>query len=341
MYGVRIEDMPRIAEAGFDVVHSYRWDGAGTNEEAIEYLDAAHALELSAFIGFHRRRLMDGDEEFVARRVGALMEHPALFGWYLYDEPDLPSQYVSPMWLSRYYRLIRTLDPFHPVIVTCAHDDSPSAYREAYDVHWTQVYNGTPYVASRLDRHRSALGDDVPLLGILPCFDRVQTAAIRERNPTDPRAFTPDGRRMRADAFMAVAHNSSGLAWWWWGQGSDRYFTVRHAPEAWAGLKETLSRLRTLRPLLTAPSRPETSIYTGPGGDEIHLWSKTIGEELTIIAVNPKDQDVDFMFRLRKDVPADLAGVRFENRDVEIRDGVLSDTFEPFDVHVYTIDLQP
>jgi hypothetical protein len=335
MYGVRIEDMSEIAGAGFDLVHNYRWDGSGTNEEALEYLDAAESCGLCAFIGFSRERLMDCDEDFVARRVGALMEHPALFGWYLYDEPDIPSQYVSPVWLSRYYRLIKKLDPFHPVIVTCAHDDSVCDYRHAYDVHWTQVYNGTRHVAGRLENHRSLLGSDACLLAILPCFDRDQTAAVRGGSPADPSVFHPDGRRMRADAFMALAHDSSGLAWWWWGQGSDRYFTVRQAPEAWKQLQQIVADIRSLRPTLTSHGEIESSIERPPPAAEIHIWKKKAGPETTIIAVNPTESECEIGVGLPECPETMKVEVLFEERSVEIRDGVLSDRFQPLDVHVY------
>ena len=53
MYGVRLEDMPELAKAGYDYVHNYTWDGAGTNESAIAYLDACAKYGLQAF---HRLR---------------------------------------------------------------------------------------------------------------------------------------------------------------------------------------------------------------------------------------------------------------------------------------------
>ncbi len=60
MYGIGIEHMAEMADAGFDFVHAYTWDGAGTNESAIEYLDAAVDHGLQAFIGFNRSRLIAG-----------------------------------------------------------------------------------------------------------------------------------------------------------------------------------------------------------------------------------------------------------------------------------------
>ncbi len=336
MYGVAIEDMPEIAAGGFDFVHSYQWDGAGTNEEALEYLDEAHKHGLQAFIGLNRQRLIAEDEEFVAERVGALMRHPALFAWYLYDEPDLLHQYVSPMWLERYYKLIKALDPFHPVVVTCARDDAVEKYRDCLDVHWTQVYGSTAFVASRLDRHRAALREGTPLAAILHSYDRAQTSLLRAGEKPDPAKFQPDGRTMRANAFMALAHNSSCLIWWWWGYGGGgRYFTVANAPEDWASLKQTVADIKSLRPVLTAEGEIQTWIERPAEDVEVHIWEKKLPDRTVIIAVNRDKQPCELSFA-PKTLPADCrVKVLFEAREIEVKQGLLTDSFGELEVHVY------
>ena len=333
MYGVRIEDMPEVAEAGFDFVHNYTWDGTGTNETAIEYLDEAQKHGLQAFIGISRRQLMKGDEEFVAERVGALMGHPGLLAWYLYDEPDLAHQYVSPMWLERYYRLIKALDPFHPVVVTCAGDGAVAEYRNALDVHWTQVYGSTSFVARRLPKHRASLNEGTPLAAILHCYDRTQTTLLRAGKPTDPAEFQPDGRTMRANAFMALTKNASCLIWWWWGQGGS--FTVANAPEAWASLKQTVADIKSLEPVLTAEGEIHTWVEKPAEGVEVHVWEKKLAGRTVIIAVN-RDNKACEVSIAPKTLPKNCSMQdRFEDRQVEVKDGLLRDDFEPLGVHVY------
>jgi len=336
MYGVKIEHMPEIAAGGFDFVHSYQWDGAGSNEEALEYLDEAQKHGLQAFVGIYRRRLMSGDEEFVAERVGALMHHPALFAWYLYDEPDLQHQYVSPMWLARYYKLIKALDPFHPVVVTCAGDGAVEKYRDALDVHWTQVYGSTAFVSSRIDRHRASLHEGTPLAAILHCYDRAQTSVVRGGGQADPAEFQPDGRMMRANAFMALAHNSSCLIWWWWGYGGgETMFTVANAPKEWASLQQTVADIKSLRPVLTAAGEIHTWVETPAEDVEVHIWEKRLPDPTVIIAVNRDETPSELSFA-PKTLPRDCrVKVLFEDREVEVKEGLLTDSFEELAVHVY------
>lgn len=336
MYGVNEDDMPEMARAGYDFVHSYRWDGSGDTESALAYLDEAQRHGLRAFMGLDRKRLQAHDERFVAERVAALMRHPGLLAWYLYDEPDLEHQYVSPEWLERYYRLIKALDPFHPVIVTVAQIGKLGEYRDAFDVHWAMVYRDTAFVADRMEGQREILREGTPLAAILHCYDRSQSGLAQGGGTPDPAAFQPDGRMMRANAFMAIAHNSSGLSWWWWGYGgSNRFFTVANAPEAWASLQATVARIQELEPVLTAEGEIVTRVLEPAEGVEVHLWEKRLPDSVVTIAVNRDDQPVEATWVPQWPPEDGTANVRWEGREVIVDGGEMADAFEPRGVHVY------
>lgn len=335
LYGVHEPDMAEVAAAGFDYVHSYRWDGAGTDAEALAYLDEAHRHGLQAFIGFNRQRLMKGDLDFVATRVGALMGHPALLAWYLYDEPDLEAQYVSPALLERYYRLIKALDPFHPVIVTCAGDAAVPLYKDTCDVYWPQVYSTTAFVADRLDRTRGYLGPGKPLAAILHCFDALQTELKRRGEAVDPARFQPDALTLRANAFMAVAHNTSCLTWWEYEKQSPQFYSVAHVPAAWLALRQTLADLRALEPVLTAEGEIRTWVERPAASTEVHCWEKRLPDRTVLIAVNRDREPCEAVLRPGL-MPAEArVQVLFEGREATVTRGELRDHFGPLGVHVY------
>ncbi|MHB8995607.1 MAG: hypothetical protein ACYC63_10185 [Armatimonadota bacterium] len=334
MYGVRTEDLPEMAKAGYDFVHNYTWDGPGTNQSAIEYLDACHKLGLQAFIGFDRSKLLGWDEEFVAERVGSLSRHPALLAWYLFDEPDLPHQYVPPNQLRALYNLIHTLDPMHPVIVTVAQTSMMPLYNGSYDVYWSMDYQTPAANVKNFEGHRAALQPGTPIMSIVHSYDN------KQQGPTkggDPEKFQPGPQQLRACAFMAIAHNSSGLAWWWWGQGSDIFMTVAHAPKAWAALKETISQIRSLRPALEAQVEPRMWVEKPAEGQEVHFWQKTLPGRTVIIAVNREKTPCDLTFSSPAFAGKKQATVLFENRSAPLKAGKLTDKFEGWDVHVYEV----
>jgi hypothetical protein len=278
---------------------------------------------------------MKGDEEFVAERVGALMGHPGLFAWYLYDEPDLDAQYVSPELMLRYYRLIAALDPFHPVILTCAGDSAVPLYRDACDVYWPQVYSTAAHVAARIGRTREALSPDKPVMAILHCYDPVLTEMQRLGQSFDPSRFQPDALTLRASAFMALVHNSSCLTWWQYEKQSPQFFSVGHYAPAWEALKQTIADIRVLEPVLVAEGTNQTWVERPADGCEVHCWEKALAGRAVLIAVN-RDREACEVTVSAKTTPADgRAEVLFEDRTVPVSEGRLTERLGPLAVHVY------
>jgi hypothetical protein len=336
MYGVLPSDIPTMAAAGYDFVHNYTWDGPGTNDTALAYLDECGKYGLQAFIGFDRKKLQAEDVEFVAERVGALSRHPALLAWYLFDEPDGADQYVSPDQLRRLYRLIKSLDPMHPVIVTVAGMENMPSYHDSYDVYWSMDYSNPASNVRAFEQHRRALRPDVPLMSIVHCYDGNQQGAGTGLT-FDVDKFQPGPAMLRANAFMAIAHNSSGLCWWWWGQGSNIYRTVAHAPKAWDALKETLRQIRALRPVLEAQVLPRTWIEKPSDGVEVHLWEKRLPDRTVVIGVNRDNKTCDLTFASPSFTGKEKATVLFEDRTVALNAGRLTDSFAPLAVHIYEV----
>jgi len=73
---------------GFEVVHNYLFEESrDKNDELAAYLDEAHHLGLKVMAGFERKENYSVPK--VLERVRRFRDHPALWAWYLYDEPHL------------------------------------------------------------------------------------------------------------------------------------------------------------------------------------------------------------------------------------------------------------
>ena len=59
--------------------------------------------------------IMKGDTAHVRERVQKYRNHPALAGWYMFDEPEIPK--VDPNALHRAYMRVHTGDPAHPAML--------------------------------------------------------------------------------------------------------------------------------------------------------------------------------------------------------------------------------
>jgi hypothetical protein len=286
--------------------------------------------------------------EHVARRIGALRDHPALLAWYLFDEPDLHHQYVPPANLRRLYEFIKTLDPYHPVIVTFAVDQTIDQYPQAYDVHWTQAYGATEYVRSRMLRHRGLLpsaapggdgGESIPIATILHCFDREQSEVLKGGGAADDARFALTTDKLKADVAMALALHSSGLAWWWYGDGRRQWLTAADIPSAWAGLMEAVAEVHTLEPLLTDEGQDiEVTLQTDPVDARIVARARRVGNRvLVLIASAEEEKDVPVTVRIPGLPQGAAATVLFGNRTDRLAAGALQDVVPRNGRQVYEI----
>jgi hypothetical protein len=107
------EDFLHLARIkDFEVVHNYRFEEVRDKDDELgDYLNAAGALGLKVMVGFDRK------EGFtVARaeeRVRRFKQHPAVWAWYLYDEP-------RPEMLERAKEVVASIrrnDAKHPIII--------------------------------------------------------------------------------------------------------------------------------------------------------------------------------------------------------------------------------
>ena len=292
IYEVQAHQFGDVRSAGYDLVHCYAWEGSQDDVACRAYLDGCWSEGgLRAFIGFDRGQdgngLMQGNEGHVARRVGALADHPGLFCWYLYDEPEVMDQYVSPPRLKAFADLIRALDPYHPVAVSTWNNAMVGvrAYRPAWDVHWMQAYGTPDGMLDLIGSVRRRLVEPSPQHLIVGCNDS-ELAEIRKRGGTpDPDRFSRDYDQLRACAYMGVVMGFDGLSWWWYGKDRQDFYSAAQSPKAWRDLTKVVGEMRMLKPLLEsegAVERGEVSV----GQAKVLWWVKTYRNRRWLIALN-------------------------------------------------------
>lgn len=341
IYQVRREDLRRVKDAGFDLVHIYTWESSQDDQACRQYLDAVHASGLRAFVGFDRGGatgdgLVQGNFGMVARRIAALRDHPALFAWYLFDEPDLSHQYVSPKNMRRFYEFIRALDPHHPVIVTLAIGDSPRRYGKCYDVYWSMVYRDTQFVADKLAEHRTMIGD-VPHLAIVHSYDPAQSKRLKRGEPIDESEFRPDERLLRANAMMALVRGTSGLVWWWFGDHKNQWLATPDVPHMWEAHKRLIADLRKLEPILVAPGRDvQVTVECTPKEANVQARLTLTDKGGVLIAVNPTEQKAKV--RIAAPCLRRVKEVGTQGKPRDVRDSAFDDEFAPLAAKAYEID---
>ncbi len=325
IYQVRGEGTLKSAKAtGFDLVHDYQWSEDAADAGARKYLDQVEKAGLKAFMEFDRgtnprkNGLVQENFDMVARRVAALMDHPALFIWYLADEPE--NKFIRPALMRKYRRLINRLDPFHPTAAVIGLPDT-SIYHDSMDWHWSESYCDTAHIAVDFD------GRGAGLKGTPQCaLNRTQGNIKKpDGTPQSPEYFY---NLFRTQAFMGIVHGSNGLMYWWWAWQPEEM----SCPAKQKGMTRLIMEIRFLEPVLTAEGK-----VTHPAvkpANVIHTWAKDVNGRRTVIAVNPTDAPVEA--RIAAGVKGTVTVV-FENRGIEAKDGVIADRLEGGSVRVYEI----
>ena len=308
IYEVEQRYFPTVKEAGFDIVHLYRWERDRDDAACREYLAGSRKAGLrGAFVGFDRTAIIGGDLEHIARRVAALADQAGLFCWYLYDEPESMRQFVSPDALGDCADLIRRLDPYHPV---AASTWGNAAYRRSWDTHWTQAYGNPAESLAEADRQRSRLGD-TPVTLLVYCNDDKQALARRLGTPPNHDAFGRDRDWMRACAFLSIVRECNGEFWWWFSKDSDWYYPASQSPKAWADLTGIVREIRSVRRFVAAEG-PVVSGTAESGEDKVAWWRKTVDGKTLFIAVNTADHPVSVTVAVPGDAVRTLDLRRYE-----------------------------
>lgn len=279
--------------------------------------------------------------------------HPALFSYYLCDEPDhvKPSAASEPPILARATQILHELDPNHPthalVIPWCASNmyrfrdvvDFLSADRYAVKGRADNNELWTVWRANEAMR-RSATDGQVNLF----------TPLAGMRSYFKPRWFSDGPGIAReenfAQAYMCVVSGAGGIIWW----------NLKGALHAWQDYLDVGNELRSIERFLVgveleAGLRFEGDVLesftsgktTYPDFRQIRGIGRASfsedGGQTAVITVNVTPEPAT---GVRVHAPfiahASEATVMFEDRTVPVKDGVIVDDFAGLERHVYVVD---
>jgi hypothetical protein len=302
------------------------------------------------------------DPSVLAARINAVKNHAALYGYYLYDEPELDG--TTPAQLLERYNAIKTLDsnPNHPIIVTFTSmliqdkGDRIAPYLPATDIQAVDCYMvhadeaelqpnlATITVETKLGVARGQTAGKNGFI-IVPPFCK-GGAGRGYRIPTY--------KEMRYLCFAPVTVGAGGVLPWifgTWGSAPPDQFSSTAAERA-ASANPVFAELQGVEPYLIQDSTglgvsslAGNQLVSGTYGSSYGLRKVTYtlrgsSSEAVLIATNNTTgtlNNVDFHV-VGINSSARKITVLNEQRTIELNNGVFYDTFEgPYSVHVYKI----
>lgn len=294
-----------------------------------QFLEALHEYGMTCFahmgeISMRFPELQPSNLEDAGDFILKYRDDPAILGWYSLDETDA--------WLEtnrKAYAVIKEVDPHRPVWLNVIGTAEPN--RNACDILSADPYpigkSKVTMVSGSMDNVVKAvrgLEGKSPWI-ILQMFGSPSEGWPRPPTPQEERCMT----------YLALNHGAKGLGYFAHQRLDTIEKTKRLTPELWRSMKALNAETKELSlPYLIG------EVLRGGKSERqaLDIAARRYGGTTFIIAINTSADEFDGKIAL--DIPNAKvkAVVKFESREASIKDGVLTDRFRPYDVHVYAIE---
>lgn len=339
------DDLPLLAEAGFNTVHSYSWEGQRSPASGKAWLDAAHEAGLKCLVGLYRPDVKEMDFESSIQRIETFRDHPALLAWHTMDEPAWDKEgNMGKDYMPAAYALLKEHDPRHPVTAVVCHFGDPELFESSMDVLQADYYpvppipanwySGTGFRGVRMyaENWRKASGGTKPYWYVGQIFDFSVSKEGRHEIPEEWKRL-PTGEELRCMTYTAVASGARGVMYWSLSRliGDDWNRTLLGRVRLWDDLKSVVGELNALMPVLTADTEESIQIT----GSAVAMV-KSAGKNMYIIVANHERSATAMGVELRG-VGAATAELLFEDGTANVVDEKLHLELAPLECRVYRI----
>ena len=330
LYDVPQEALPQVKEAGFDVV---------TGEAKASFLDAAHKAELKV-LATSSVLIPEVSGASVLDELQKFDRHPALWGWYLTDEPDVRD--VPPQTVDAAARFVQSRTQ-RPGVVTLASGNAARLYGRECDLLFVDFYPVPWAPVSRFAkemRMACAARGEKPYCAVVQAFDWTHFSDVLGQTNN---LRLPTIAEVRCMAYVALALEARGLFFY-----SHTTRSWRLAESAlWPELKTLLAEVRRVAPIFDDgpvwfpsefeyhdPSRMYNEVHEGAILPRLFkLSKKTSGLEpgYYFVLINTTGEAVGYDIRLPF---MDVDVVRVGKETLVLEEGWLRRTYAAYEVVV-------
>jgi len=285
--------MALASEGGYTLFHTYAGSTPARLDPEVKgswdwptWLDAGAAAGMRGFLGFGYRG--DGQKDFLARLmrgeaptehrqmtdfIRRFRTHPAVAGWYIYDEPALSGR--TPDEMAYLYRMADEIDPYHPKLA-CLVFWTDARFNDTFDVLMPDPYpiraqGSQPLrsVAEAVRAARRTVRDEKPVWPVLQWY-KYEGGRF------------PNAEELRCMAFLAVAAGAKGLTWY------SFYHGYKDNAAGWPDVARIGRELRSVEDIVLAPYA-DVRLQVEPPDAPVECMLKRTEGKLHFVLVNYGD----------------------------------------------------
>ncbi len=262
--------------------------------------------------------------ELLVNEINAFRDHPALLAWYIADEPN--GYGISPDSLQKIYKIIKQIDPWHPVsIVFMSPFMSSRRYSGALDIVMADPYPIPDLPVTFTGNTAASLSSEFS--GKKPVWIVPQAFGggelwLREPTPQEIRSMT----------YQSIINGARGIQYFV-RQGLNLF---PKSTAAWGECGRMAVEIAELTPWLLSD---EETIPVISGSEYISASSYIHKGKLLIMAVNKTNTPRKAEFKI-SGPSSGRARVLFENRNITVNSGYFSDYISAFGSQAYQVDIK-
>lgn len=313
IYSAQPEEYAILKEIGFNFVVA-----------GVDQLDAVQEAGLLASIGFH------GDDQAYLDHLCETVEkhksHPAVLCWMLADEPGYNQ--MDLLVIHEAYKRVRKIDPNNPTYLVITDPRVYETFGRCCDVLAIDTYPISKKfpindVGFNIAKAYAQSDGDLP---IWHCGQLFAWPSDRLPTPLENRFMT----------YLALLDGAKGVLWY----GMNWYGTSlpKEDPELWKAHSALVRELNDLAPFFIAPGLGTDLVVEDENRVVRANLKETADGRRLVIALNTSQETVTTAEIGISGMEQGEAAVVGEGRTIAVKNGKLTDRFEPLAVHLYLAD---
>lgn len=295
------------------------------------YLNNARQNGIKVFLEPYREPVRNEDAAAVAEFVRTYKNHPAVAGWYLYDEPA--ANKVSPQTLEISYQAIKAEDPNHPIAIVFASSQTAKVpqYLNAMDIYMIDRYPlfyGKPEF-DNLHNFGQWMQQAASYAGDKPFWPVLQGYGEGEDGKPQYNRRLPTAAEERYMFYTAVLAGADGLL----------FYGHHLTQQSWIDsvLNPLIAEFRGFLPIVNANLVAKPLVNRAD--IQAVLYQVPSSERYLLIAVHHGKGQVNVTFNLESTNLTNLSNIKVvgQNKQVELQKNSLIDSFDSYNVRIYEL----
>ena len=202
----------RVYSKGINLLMPYVGD---LKKEAIQlFLDKSNQVGVKVLLEINRPLVESGDIAGIKDFIRTYKNHPAVYGWYLYDEPEIKKPTpLAPQFLERIYQAIKEEDKSKPVAIVFADPHKIELFVNAMDV---VMWDRYPCMLgeSEFERLPAYRRDFYTVISIANLHNKKFYNVLQASNEKQSNKRLPSSAELRYMFYLSVLAGADGLLFW-------------------------------------------------------------------------------------------------------------------------------